>query len=143
MTGLLFSNFVFAELEGKYEKKCKVEYTQLDLILGQETIYKKTTSSFRDDYYCETGFEKLSEKVSDWVYKNNTNVVIKISDFRCQIRNYNDWKFDFSYGFGWGNYRKCDTYIERFVKYLVDKHPDKIGAGIYKEFDKIQASGSN
>jgi hypothetical protein len=73
----------------------------------------------------------------------NTNIVIKINEFKCKVKNYNDWKFDLSFSTDWGRYRKCDTYIEKFVKYLVDKHPNKIGAGIYKEFDYINISGSD
>jgi hypothetical protein len=122
--------------ESKYEKRCKVEYTQLDLITGQEKIYKNTSQFFKVDH-CREGLKKLSKKVYKWVDKNNTNIVTKINEFRCKVKNRDDIK-----GY-WGKYRDCDTYIQKLSEYLVNEYPNKIGAKIYQEFDKIQVSGSD
>jgi hypothetical protein len=131
---LTFSNSVFADVDDDYhEKRCKVEYTQLDLISGTETIYKNT-SQFADvgEGYCDEGLKKLSKKVYKWVDKKNTNVITKINEFQCKIKNvspFSGWNFDYS----WGKYRDCETYIQKLSAYLVDEYPNQIGAKIFQD----------
>jgi hypothetical protein len=138
LVGLLFSNFVSALEIGSFEKRCKVEYTQLDLITGVETIYKET-SQFTFIDHCKEGLKRLDNKVYKWVDKKSTNIITKINEFRCKIKNidkHNGWSL---HGEHWGKYRDCVKYIPKLSGYLVEKYPNQIGARIYQEFDLIQA----
>jgi hypothetical protein len=129
---LTFSNSAFSA----FEKRCKVEYTQLDLITGTEVIYKET-SQFEADNYCKEGLERLSEKVYKWIDKKNTNLITKINEFKCKVKSINRiYMIDIF--FDWGGYRDCETNIQKLSGYLVDKYPNKIGASIYKEFNSIE-----
>jgi hypothetical protein len=139
ITLLTFSNSVFA---GQYyPKRCKVEYTQLDLITGVETIYKET-SQFEVEDHCMEGLERLAPKVYKWVDEKNTNIVTKINEFSCKVKNifpYNSFYLKYL----WGIYRVCQTYKQKLSAYLVDKYPNKVGANIYKEFNSIKTSGTD
>jgi hypothetical protein len=130
LVGLLFSNYSFAG-EYRYKKKCSVEYTQLDLITGTEVIYEDTSSEFTDADYCKEGLERLSEKIYEWAYTNNTNVVTNINSLKCSIKNI-ELNFTFFGKYKWSKYRDCKTYIQKFSAYLVDKYPNKIGAKVYQ-----------
>jgi hypothetical protein len=136
LIGLLFSNSVFAEAS-EYYKRCKVEYTQLDLITGTETIYTDTSQFLVVDH-CKEGLERLPEKLYKWVDKKNTNVIVKINEFRCQIGNvgkFTNWKWSLNstyLSYDWGKYRTCEKYIQKLSDYLVDKYPNKIGAKVYQ-----------
>jgi hypothetical protein len=133
LIGLLFSNSVFA-IDWYFDKRCKVEYTQLDLITGTETIYKNTSQFGNVSvYYCDEGLERLAPKVYKWVDKNNTNIITKINLFQCKIKNVKSY-----ISYNWSKYRDCKEYIPKFSAYLVDKYPNQIGASIYKEFNSIE-----
>jgi hypothetical protein len=81
--------------------------------------------------HCEEGLKRLSKKVYKWVDKNNTNVITKINAFKCKIKNEIP-NFSSFFSYRWGRYRECETYIQKFSAYLVDKYPNKIGAKIYQ-----------
>jgi hypothetical protein len=132
---LTFSNCVFAE-SANTPKRCKVEYTQLDLITGTETIYKET-SQFEYLDECKKGLEKLAPKVYKWVDENNTNIISKINEFKCKTKNNYYKNFPF-FSYEWGRYRDCETYKQKLSVYLVNKYPNQIGASIYKEFNSIE-----
>jgi hypothetical protein len=136
---LTFSNSIFAREseQSAYEKRCKVEYIQLDLITGTETIYKDT-SQFKVLDYCEEGLERLSKKLDKWVDKKNTNIITKINEFKCKVKN-GIPIFPWVTSYVWSRYRDCETNIQKLSAYLVDKSPNKIGANIYKEFNSIEA----
>jgi hypothetical protein len=142
LIGLLFSNFVFAGAPGTFEKRCKVEYTQLDLITGTETIYKETSQFKNYVDHCKEGLKRLSKKLYKWLDKNNTNIISNISAFKCQVGNHDRFtNCDFSLrcvGYHWGRYRTCETYSQKISAYLVDKYPNKIGTNVYKEFNSIK-----
>jgi hypothetical protein len=136
LVGLLFSNSAFASREDSFEKRCKVEYTQLDLITGVENIYKNT-SQFFEIYHCKEGLEKLSKKVYKWLDKNHINIIAKINAFQCKVKSVDRRYFIYKTP-DWGKYRDCKTYIPKLSAYLVDKYPNQIGASIYKEFNSIE-----
>jgi hypothetical protein len=128
---LTFSNCVFASEDDSFEKKCKVEYTQLDLITGTEVVYKNTSQFFEIDH-CEVGFEKIAPKLDKWVDENNTNIITKINEFKCKAKSINrEWIFvNFA---EWSRYRDCRKYKQKLSAYLVDKYPNKIGTKIFQD----------
>jgi hypothetical protein len=126
---LTFSNSVFASGVG-FEKRCKIEYTQLDLITGTEIIYKET-SQFVDTDYCDEALKRLTPKVYKWIDANNTNIITKINAFQCKVKGENR-DYILAYFLDWGKYRDCKTYIQKFSAYLVDKYPKQIGAKVYQ-----------
>jgi hypothetical protein len=137
LIGLIFNNTAFAE-KSEYYKRCRVEYTQLDLITGTETIYKDTSQFLVVDH-CEEGLKRLPEKLYKWLDEKDTNVIVRINEFRCQIGNvgrFTNWEWSLEstwFSYDWGKYRTCETYIQKLSEYLVDKYPNKIGANIYQE----------
>jgi hypothetical protein len=123
---LTFSNSAFAS-EDSFEKRCKVEYTQLDLITGTENIYKNT-SQFAITNHCEEGLKRLSKKVYKWVDERNTNIITKINAFKCKIKNIHSKYFTYI----WSRYRDCGANIQKLSAYLVNEYHKQIGAKIYK-----------
>jgi hypothetical protein len=100
-----------------------------------EEVVINHTSEFDNDDYCKKGFKELYKKPYKWVDKKNTNVITKINEFRCKVKDiikFSVFKFFYS---EWGRYRKCETYIQKFAEYLVDKYPNQIGVEIYKSFE--------
>jgi hypothetical protein len=130
---LTFSNSAFAEKDYAL-KKCKVEYIQLDLITGQEIIYEEISSDFRDANYCDEGLERLFKKLYKWTDEKNTNIITKINEFRCKVKDVIEFSFFKLFYSKWSRYRKCETYIQKLSAYLVDEYPNKIGADVYKSF---------
>jgi hypothetical protein len=130
---LTFSNCVFAESTNT-PKRCKVEYTQLDLITGTETIYKETSQFTNYIDYCKEGLKRLPKKVYKWVDKRTTNIITKINAFKCKVKNFDKYN-GMNFKEYWGIYRKCETYIQKLSAYLVDKYPNQIGAEVYKSFE--------
>jgi hypothetical protein len=126
---LTFSNSAVA-VSPIFEARCKIEYTQLDLITGTETIYKNT-SQFEVRDYCEEGLKRLTPKVDKWIDKNNTNLITKINEFKCKLKN-TARHLLLNKLLNWNTYRDCKTYIQKFSAYLVDKYPKQIGAKVYQ-----------
>jgi hypothetical protein len=138
---LTFSNSVFADVDdgvysddngkGYATKRCKVEYTRLDLITGTETIYKNT-SQFGVLDACKEGLEKLSKKLYKWIDKKNTNLITKINEFRCKQKSTMP-SFPSIFSVRWGGYRDCDTYIQKLSAYLVNEYPKQLGAKVFQD----------
>jgi hypothetical protein len=139
LIGLLFSNSIFAGYI--FEKRCKVEYTQLNLITGTETIYKET-SQFEVQDACKEGLKRLTPKVDKWIKRNSLNIISKINEFRCKDKNISDYSWAVIRK-SWGVYRTCETYAQKLSAYLVDKYPNQIGASIYQEFNSIETTPSD
>jgi hypothetical protein len=98
-----------------------------------EKVAVDYTPEFFNEDYCKGGLKILSKEVDKWVDKNNTNVITKINEFRCKIKDI----FEFSitlFHSKWSRYRKCETYIQKLSAYLLDEYPNKIGADVYKSF---------
>jgi hypothetical protein len=128
LIGLLFSNTIFAG--ENFEKRCKVEYTQLDLITGTETIYEEISSTFNVYNQCKEGLKRLSKKMYKWIDESNVNIITNISEFKCKIKNIETSIIFFSYN--WNRYRDCDGHIQKLSENLVNDYPNKIGAKVYK-----------
>jgi hypothetical protein len=134
---LTFNNLAFAEDDDAYVKRCKVEYTQLYLITGKEIIYKNT-SQFRFYNHCKEGLKRLSKKLYKWVDRKNTNIITKLNELKCKIKDVDDyWTFDWGNIWkneykDWGKYKDCETYTQKLSAYLVDKYPKQIGAKVYQ-----------
>jgi hypothetical protein len=139
LIGLLFSNFAFAGASGTFVKRCKVEYTKLDLITGTEVLYENVSEFKNYVDHCKEGLKRLSEKLYKWIDEKNTNIITNISAFKCKVGNHNRYNWDWNFGgYSWGRYRTCETYNQKISAYLVDKYPNKIGANVYKKFNSIE-----
>jgi hypothetical protein len=98
-----------------------------------EKVAVDYTPEFFNEDYSKAGLKRLSEKLSEWINKNNTNVITKINEFRCKVKDIFEFTFTLFHS-KWSRYRKCETYIQKLSAYLLDEHSNKIGADVYKSF---------
>jgi hypothetical protein len=106
---LIFSNATFAIPGwlgfGSDQARCKVNYTQLNLITGAEKNVKITTQyDDKDDFdrNCGLAIGRLYEKINDWLKKSKTNILINMTAMYCKSRSK-----DGIFSNEWSDYKQC------------------------------------
>jgi hypothetical protein len=95
-----------------YMYRCKVNYTQRDLITRTEVKYKETTQHRVRGDQCDWGSKKLAKKIGKWLDGGENRIVSALDeDLFCKKRE----------NFIWNNYRNCapmERYrlLERLIK---------------------------
>jgi hypothetical protein len=118
--------------DGVYGTRCKITYTQHDLVTGIEKDIKHTAQSrFRDMLFGQDvslrNVEKLAEKINKWQNKNPTNFISKMNRINCKSGNlyiHHLWKWEREVR--WDKYEECDN---RGNNWLIDNldNPNKLG----------------
>jgi hypothetical protein len=132
---LTFSNNVlagiFSDIGRAFDDiyRCKIEYTQLNIVDGVETATKETTD-FDDDSgnQCDNGTTKLIKKLYNWLEESPNNMIVKLDvQVKCK-----EEKLHNVTSFYWGSYKACkEEYTQKIIDYVVNKYPIQIGYGIY------------
>jgi hypothetical protein len=122
LIGLFFNNTVFALdsiFSPGYTYRCKIEYTQLNLNTGIETVYKITTQFKSEEKQCSDGSGKLAKKLVKWVKKSDTNIIVNLNTVvSCKIREEQIFFAE------WSKYRECkEKYYQKVIDYIAKKHP--------------------
>jgi hypothetical protein len=125
LIGLFFNNTVFALdsiFSPGYTYRCKIEYIQLDLITGIETVYKITTQFKSEEQQCSEGSGKLAKKLVKWVKKRDTNIIVNLNTVvSCKIREEQVFFAE------WFKYRECkEKYYQKVIDYIVNEHPSQL-----------------
>jgi predicted Holliday junction resolvase-like endonuclease len=121
LIGLTFSNTIVANVwTSEYTYRCKIEYIQLDLITGKETIYKNTTQFDSDKKeQCNEGYKKLAKKLVEWVKKRKTNIIANLNTVvSCKEKEEQVFFAE------WYKYEECkEKYYQKVIDYIIEKHP--------------------
>jgi hypothetical protein len=127
---LAFNNTAFAIIPSDIypdQFRCKVTYTQLDLITGVEKTIKITAQKkfiehiLKGEEYegelgtmCINGAIHLSWKISDWAGISKTNAVKDVTVVHCKKRT-ESW-----FNNTWSKYKLCAIeYNQEIVSYLI------------------------
>jgi hypothetical protein len=126
--------------DGYYGTKCKIEFTQLDLVTGIEKEVTYTAKSrVRDMFYfqdtSETNVEKLTKKINNWKKKNPNNIISSMGRIHCKSGDlyvHYIWRSDMEVL--WYEYEPCD---DRFTNLLIDNLNDRDKIGYKANAKKI------
>jgi hypothetical protein len=82
---LTFSNNalagIFSDIGRAFDDmyRCKIEYTQLNIVDGVEKTTKETADFDNDDGdQCNNGAKKLVKKLNKWLEKSPNNMIVKL-----------------------------------------------------------------
>jgi hypothetical protein len=154
LIGLTFNTSAFA-LFTSDAHRCKIEYTQLDLLTGAEKTYKHTTQLdvksdtpgtvdtgetdvFGDpvtidiavpDDYCGRAVVKLNKKIAKRIGKKSTNILVDYN-IKVMCKRRDGGIFSSS----WGKYKTCVVvdarkgygYETQITDYMSDKYPMQV-----------------
>jgi hypothetical protein len=125
---LIFSNATFA-IPGWFSPdnaRCKVNYTQLNLITGVETNIKHTvqyTDQDSLDANCNDGSWYLSDKIEKWMKKSRLNIVADLSVMYCKTRT-----DDGIFSNVWSAYKQCYLgYSQLISDFISGSYPNQMG----------------
>jgi hypothetical protein len=119
--------------------RCKVEYTQLDLSTGLETVVKHTiqheTKFLADiENTCYLSTQYATDKINNWLNKNKNNIIVDLSVINCKSRRLysNKTRLLNVVENRWDEYKSCD---DEFNTYLIDwlESPKQWGYNVNKE----------
>jgi hypothetical protein len=122
LAGLIFNNAAFA-LFNKDQYRCKMEYTQLDVLTGTEKAYKDTTQFDVTDDYCAKGTGNLKTKLLIWMYEKPTNIIVHLNEVMCKRRSGGIFSDN------WSGYKDCIAdddrigYKQEIADYLSSVRP--------------------
>jgi hypothetical protein len=154
LTGLIFNTTVFA-IFNRDMHRCKMEYTQLDLLTGNEKTYKNTTQievkfdtpvqeetgemdiygepvtvdvALPDDY-CGRAVVRLNKKIAKRIGKKSTNILVDYN-IKVMCKKRNGGIFSSS----WSKYKTCKVqdaregygYETQITDYMNDKYPMQV-----------------
>jgi hypothetical protein len=134
-TTLTFSNNavadIFDDLVSFIEDKarCKVEYTQLNLINGIETETKEYVDFHSESSdLCSESSEELIEEFKNWLAIGPTNIIVKLDKtIECK-----EEEIDYKLNRNWSNYKACEkAYTQKIIDAIFFKYPRQVGYGIY------------
>jgi hypothetical protein len=132
---LTFSNNVLAGIFSDIGRvfndmyRCKIEYTQLNIVDGVETVTKETFDFENDnENVCNQGTEGLIKKLYNWLEESPNNMIVKL-DVQVECKEEKLSKLIF---LKWRKYEACEEeYTQKIIDYVVNKYPIQIGYGIY------------
>jgi hypothetical protein len=127
--------------DGVYSTRCKITYTQHDLVTGIDKEVKHTYETrLRDLSDPMTGSggsnsvdestEKLVSEINEWINKNPTNFISNMSMVSCKdsvLYIHLIWKWEREKR--WGKYKNCDDLVD----WLYRNYPNKIGYNVHSE----------
>jgi hypothetical protein len=119
---LIFSNATFA-IPGwlgfsSDKTRCKVSYTQLNLITGIEIVKKHTTQRDDTDNFdtnCSDAVSNLSDKIEEWMKKSRLNIMSNITAMYCKSRSK-----DGIFSNEWSSYKKCYIGDSQSIAIIID-----------------------
>jgi hypothetical protein len=129
-TCLIFSSATFA-IPGwlgfsSDKTRCKVSYTQLNLITGIEIVKKHTTQRDDTDNFdenCSDAVIKLRKKITKWLEKSTKNIVSNITVMYCKSRSK-----DGIFSDEWSSYKKCHIGYSQSIAFSVNsKNKNQMG----------------
>jgi hypothetical protein len=109
-------NIFFKEEERTANIRCKVEYTQLNLSTGIETL-KKHTAQFdlermskeaKEQDICHFSIQYLAVRINEWLEKSNNNIIVNMTVNNCKKNVTKDsaWLIWIDRSI-WGEYKSC------------------------------------
>jgi hypothetical protein len=118
--------------------RCKVEYTQLDLNTGLETVVKYT-SHFDIKYIpigsntCYMATQDFTYKINEWLNESPNNIIVNMTVNNCKVKGiYFQRLLRWIREERWNEYKSCD---DEFNNNLVDwlDHPKQLGFNVNKD----------
>jgi hypothetical protein len=122
--------------------RCMVEYTQLDLSTGLETVVKHTSQFTRNDLHfympilnvCYLSTQDFTDKMNTWLNENKNNIISNITTINCKSRRLysNETRLLKIVENRWDKYKSCD---DEFNANLIDwlESPKQRGYNVNKE----------
>jgi hypothetical protein len=154
LTLLTFSNTAFAgffkDFFGGFKKpslvhkgdvnnvRCMVEYTQLDLATGLETVVKHTEQyplpgMVAGDDVLSLLTQDLTDKINIWLNESKRNVITNLTVINCkERRNYIHKIFAWKSEKRWSEYKGCPDEFNVELIDLLDR-PNQLGYNVHKE----------
>jgi hypothetical protein len=118
--------------------RCKVEYTQLDLNTGIETLVKYTVQ-FQISWIangqnaCYLSAQYSTDKINNWLDESKGNVITNMTVINCKERSlYGSKIFFLESEQRWGEYKSCADEFNMDLFGLLD-HPKQWGYNVHKD----------
>jgi hypothetical protein len=102
------------------QTRCKIEYTQLDLVAGIEKRKKHTTQfdtsgSFDDN--CTSHAMDLANKIENWLLESGNNILVDMSALYCKTRT-----DDGIFSNKWSEYEQCSAGASSWLLLLATEY---------------------
>jgi hypothetical protein len=148
-----FFGDIFKDIFGDFKKssisnrgsvnsvRCKVEYTQLDLSTGLETVVKHTSQFTHNDLHfhmpklnvCYLSTQDFTDKMNTWLNESPNNIITNMTTINCKSRRlYSNGARLKMVENRWDEYKSCD---DEFNANLIDwlESPKQWGYNVNKE----------
>jgi hypothetical protein len=119
--------------------RCKVEYTQLNLSTGLETVVKHTSQFGYNDLHiytakvnaCYLSTQDFTDKMNTWLNESPNNIITNMTTINCKSRRIYTNISGLNARNRWNKYKSCDDEADNLIDWL--ESPKQWGYNVHKE----------